>query len=139
MDNEFKPVVPLCVANWYEEHKENFEWSLSHICLDIMNGVFNDNKEMYNWFSDMSNKPIETLVKMKLFDFTVEEFEQRYTAKLVRTGEYLYHDVKYRQLYHTTLSDEMARETDGCIFTKDELVWAYAWDNKAYDVEDVKE
>ena len=39
MDNEFKPVeVPQYVADWYEEHKYNFEYSVYKLCADFREG-----------------------------------------------------------------------------------------------------
>lgn len=81
LDEPKKPVVPQFVADWYESHKDYFEWSLSHIGLDVMNGVFDDNPEMYDWLNNADNKPFETLVKMKLYGYEVVE-EKLYTVEL---------------------------------------------------------
>ena len=68
-----KPVVPQFVADFYEAIKNDFEMGLYKLCID-----FNKNKrelqdDLSEWFDCSANKPIETLVKMKLFGYEVEK------------------------------------------------------------------
>lgn len=72
-----KPVVPQFVADWYEEHKDNFEYSLQCLCVQGCKPV----RQIDIWFDNDDNKPIETLVKMKLFGYEVEK-EQLYTVEI---------------------------------------------------------
>ena len=74
-----KPVVPQFVADWYEENKDYFEWDLYNLCVDFHKRELPD--DLHEWFSDISNKPIETLVKMKLFGYEVEK-EKLYTVEI---------------------------------------------------------
>lgn len=74
-----KPVVPQFVADWYEEHKDNFECNLYDFFLLYHKGRLQ--KDLYDWFTTNSNKPIETLVKMKLFGYEIEK-EKLYTVEL---------------------------------------------------------
>ena len=70
IDDPEKPVVPQFVADWYEEHKDDIEYNLYNLCTD-----FREQKlrvDLHVWFGDDNNKPIETLVKMKLFGYEVE-------------------------------------------------------------------
>ena len=66
-----KPVVPKCVADWYEENKDYFEWNLYNLCVDFHARKLNEDLRV--WFRDMNNKPIETLVMMYKFGYVVEE------------------------------------------------------------------
>lgn len=66
-----KPVVKPFVADWYERSKWHLEENIFDITVDIYKeGARTDFKK---WFDDASNKPVETLIKMKLFGYTVEQ------------------------------------------------------------------
>lgn len=74
-----KPVVPQYVADFYEENKDDLEYSLYKLCID-----FREQKlraDLHGWFNDDNHKCIETLVKMKLFGYEVEK-EKLYTVEL---------------------------------------------------------
>lgn len=77
LDEPEKPVVPQFVADWYEEHKDSFEYSIKCICVHGCEPV----RQIDTWFDNDDNKPIETLVKMKLFGYEVEK-EKLYTVEL---------------------------------------------------------
>ena len=71
IDEPEKPVVPQFVADWYEEHKDDFEMSLYNLCVD-----FHKRKlpyDLYEWFNELIDKPIETLVMMHKFGYKVNE------------------------------------------------------------------
>ena len=74
-----KPVVPQFVADWYEEYKNYFEYNLYSLCVDFHKRELHE--DLHEWFNDLSNKPIETLVKMKLFGYEVEK-EKLYTVEI---------------------------------------------------------
>ena len=76
-----KPVVPQFVADWYEEHKDNFEIFLSGLCINFTCHRERLNDKLANWYEQLENKPIETLVKMKLFGYEVEK-EKLYTVEI---------------------------------------------------------
>lgn len=76
-----KPIVPQFVADWYEDNEDGFEFNLYALCLDFNNCEVD--KELSDWFCDKHNKPIETLVKMKLYGYKVEKDEEkRYYVEL---------------------------------------------------------
>lgn len=77
LDEPEKPVVPQFVADWYEEHKDNFEYSVQCLCVHGCEPV----RQIDTWFDSDDNKPIETLVKMKLFGYEIEK-EKLYTVEL---------------------------------------------------------
>ena len=74
---ELKPVVPQFVADWYEEHKDNLEYSIKclsvHGCLPV--------RKIDTWFDNEDNKPIETLVMMHKFGYIVKK-EKLYTVEI---------------------------------------------------------
>lgn len=69
-----KVVVPKFVAYWYEKNKYDFESNLYKLFVDYYNCYLGI--KMMTWFHDKHNKPIETLVKMKLFGYEVKEVEE---------------------------------------------------------------
>ena len=73
MNKPEKPVVPQFVADWYEEHKDNFEWNLYKFCVDFHERKLQE--DLYEWFIYLSDKPIETLVLMHKFGYEVEKEE----------------------------------------------------------------
>ena len=83
LDTLDKEVVPQFVADWYEDHKDDFEYNLYNLCTDFRKQKLR--VDLFAWFGDDNNKPIETLVKMKLFGYEVEkekEKEKLYTVEL---------------------------------------------------------
>ena len=67
-----KPVVPQFVADWYEEHKDNFEIFLSGLCINFACNRERLNDKLASWYEQLENKPIETLVMMHKFGYEVE-------------------------------------------------------------------
>lgn len=74
-----KPHVDQFIADWYETYKDNLEYSLWEWMRYEPNRE--KNKKFFLWLNDASNKPVETLVKMKLFGYSVEK-EKKYIIKL---------------------------------------------------------
>ena len=69
------PVVPECVAKWYEEHKNDLESSIYRLCIEFNQKVVNTLKtktKLENWLDYTENKPIETLIRMQ-DGYTVEK------------------------------------------------------------------
>ena len=81
MNKPEKPVVPQFLANWYEEHKDNFEIYLSELCINFTCNRERLNDKLANWYEQLENKPIQTLVKMKLFGYEIEK-EKLYTVEI---------------------------------------------------------
>ena len=74
-----KVVVPKFVADWYEDHKHDFEYSLYDICFKYTNRKLN--VDLHKWFRDEDNKPIETLVMMHKFGYIFKK-EKLYTVEI---------------------------------------------------------
>ena len=130
---ELKPVVPQFVADWYEEHKDNFEHSIQFLCV---HGCL-PKRQIDTWFDNDDNKPIETLVMMHRFGYQVNK-EKLYTAKLKLTNEYLVYESQFGDLLHYKVPDSSAKEVKAYHFTEDDLVKYNIWGNNYYEVEEVK-
>ena len=122
-----KPVVPQFVADWYEEHKDNFEYSIQCLCVQGCEPV----RQIDIWFDNDDNKPIVTLVKMKLFGYEVEK-EKLYRAKNRHTGEYLCYCFNF--FHDKNNSSENQR------FTAEEKRWEELgyWGNDLYVFEEAE-
>ena len=69
--NKSKPVVPQFVADWYEDHKHDCEYSLYDLCFKYTDRKLN--VDLHKWFRDEDNKPFETLAMMHKFGYVIEE------------------------------------------------------------------
>lgn len=74
-----KPVIPQFVADWYEGHKNDFEYNLYRLCIDFHERKLHE--DLHEWFNNDKNKPIEVLVLMHKFGYEVEK-EKLYTVEL---------------------------------------------------------
>lgn len=83
-----KTVVSQCVADWYEEHKDNFETNLFQ-AIDLTTTVYKEGElsEFQEWIVDKDTKPFQTLVNMHQFGYEIDE-EKRYTVKLKSKNEF---------------------------------------------------
>lgn len=80
LDQQQKPVVKRFVAEWYEANKDEFEYNL----WDWISSKDEPEKihsEFAFWVNDVENNPIQTLVNMHQFGYTVEK-EKRYEVIL---------------------------------------------------------
>ena len=81
LDEPEKVKIPQFVADWYEEHKDDFEFNVwDWIAFrDELEKL--ENKEFTSWINDCEGNPIQILVNMHQFGYEVEE-EKRYLVKL---------------------------------------------------------
>lgn len=84
-----RPVVPQFVADWYEEHKESFDFHLSEFLCDWYGEDHNDNSPFSVWFGENWDA-IEILVNMHQFGYEVEK-EKRYTVRVKGIDGYTTH------------------------------------------------
>ena len=78
LDEPEKVVVPQFVADWYEEYKDDFEYSVWEHLINI------DKKQKYKfylWMNNVNNNPLQTLVNMHQFGYEVKK-EPKYTVKM---------------------------------------------------------
>ena len=125
-----KPVVPQYVADWYEENKDYFEWNLYNLCVDLHKRVLPD--DLLEWFANNNNKPIETLVKMKLFGYEVEK-EKLYLASFRDTDQYLGWNEKLGEWFMSC-----SPFTSGVEQTQETWEGVGIWNNPAFEIKEVE-
>lgn len=78
LDEPQKPAVPQFVADWYEKHKNDFEFAVFNYLY-----LFDrqDESDFKRWFRDSRTEPFQILVNMHQFGYTVEK-EKRYLVKM---------------------------------------------------------
>lgn len=81
LDEPEKTVVPQYVADFYESIKDDFEDGVYDLFVEFYEDESELSTELYWWFKLDVNKPIETLVKMKLYGYEVEK-EKLYTVEI---------------------------------------------------------
>ena len=129
-------VVDKFIADWYDKYEYNLEYKIWEWlrCPERGEGI---NKQFYLWLNNCDNKPVETLVKMKLFGYKVKE-EIKYNVKVVETKQILYKSdegAKFVDVYNTTQHKKYE-------FTKEELTnygMSYVFNNKGFKVEEVED
>lgn len=75
-----KVKVPQFVADWYEKHKDDFEFNIWDWVAYSDESEKLENKEFNSWINDSEGNPIQTLVNMHQFGYEVEK-EKRYTIR----------------------------------------------------------
>lgn len=87
IDESKRPVVPQFVADFYESIKDDFEDGVYGLFAQFYE--YEDESKpstnLYRWFDRDDSKPIETLVKMRLYGYEAE----RYKVALKSNGLYL--------------------------------------------------
>ena len=128
-----KPVVPQFVADWYEEHKDDIEYNLYNLCTDFRKQKLR--VDLFVWFGDDDNKPIETLVKMKLFGYEVEKEKKKeklYTVEIPICNSPLgYHYVLRKTTSGEIIIDSFFTNNwenyDYCQLTEEEIKKDHGW------------
>lgn len=83
-----KPIVPQCVADWYEGNKQNLDLNLSSLVFDLAtNSTIYYQEELKAWVNSNKKTFITTLVNMHQFGYEVEK-EPRYTVRVKGIGGY---------------------------------------------------
>ena len=133
LDEPEKPVVPKYVADFYESIKDDFEWSLYNLCVDFHKRELQ--ADLHNWFKYGDNKPIETLVKMRLFGYEVEK-EKLYTVELPSPNcqiddHYILSRLKNGKIIINRYCIEQWERFGDCQLTEAEIKkdfeWAFRW------------
>ena len=127
LDEPEKPVVPQFVADWYEEHKDDFEHSIQRLCVQGCEPV----RQIDIWFDNDDNKPIETLVMMHKFGYEVEK-EKLYLASFRDTGQYLGWNEKLGEWFMSC-----SPFTSGVEQTQETWEGVGIWNNPAFEIKEV--
>lgn len=75
LDAPERPVVPRYVADFYEFIKDDFEDGVYELCVQFYEDESKPSTNLYRWFDRDDSKPIETLVKMRLYGYEVERYK----------------------------------------------------------------
>lgn len=75
LDEPERPVVPSYVADFYEFIKDDFEDGVYELCVQFYEDESKPSTNLYRWFDRDDSKPIETLVKMRLYGYEVERYK----------------------------------------------------------------
>lgn len=135
LDEPQKVTVPQFVADWYEEYNFDLEFNIWDWIKYTQEEEKIKNRQFTEWLGKSENDPVETLVKMKLFGYDVEE-EKRYRVSL-KNGQPLLKAYSGKALY---FSQDIAIER--CKVTRKELDQAgFAWvlDCPGIEIEEVAE
>ena len=95
LDEPQKVTVPQFVADWYEKHKNDFEFAVFNYLY-----MFDrqDESDFKRWFRDSRTEPFQILVNMHQFGYTVEK-EKRYTVKVRATKQPLFYNNMYEKIF----------------------------------------
>ena len=101
LEGIYKPKdVPQFVVDWYEEYKDNLEYNIWDWMKYNLEPKKRENAQFSKWIASTENHPVETLVSMKLFGYSVEKVKKyivkmkgfhgygRYLNKALSSGEY---------------------------------------------------
>ena len=138
LDEPQKVTVPQFVADWYEDCKENLEYN---IWSYIYNWEQKEGSAFKDWIDTGRNKPIQTLVNMHQFGYTVEK-EKRYTIRfknIRKETRYLKYDRVVENWYFGV---EQCSEETKISHTRKELEEAnFGWvfDCEGIEIEEVTE
>lgn len=130
LDEPQKVVVPQFVADWYENNKDYLEHNFQDWLKHLSEYRLSKNEQFGKWVNNPENNPAETLIKMKLFGYTVKK-EKLVKVRLKGAGQYLCND-------ETGIHFQHGFKTD---FTKDYLEQAnFGWvfDCPGIEIEEVE-
>ena len=141
LDKSQKVKVPQFVADWYEEHKDDFEFNVWD-WIAFRNELEKlENKEFNSWINDGEGNPIQILVNMHQFGYEVEQ-EKRYTIRfknIRKETRYLKYDRVVENWYFGV--EQCSKETK-ISHTRKELEGAgFGWvfDCSGIEIEEVTE
>lgn len=137
-NKELIPEVPQFVADWYEEHKGDFEFSVFNHLYPL------DHQEcsiFKKWLADSKTEPFKVLVNMHQFGYKVKK-DKKYKVKMKGVNENscvlkYYHDTE-RWIMGTSFQYNDAR----LYHTKEELEaggFGGVFNDPLFEVEEVEE
>lgn len=135
-----KPVVPQCVADWYEGNKQNLDLNLSGLVFDLATkSEIYYQEEFKEWVNSNKKTFITALVNMHQFGYEVES-EPRYTVRLkglTSKRSYLNYLIEDDRWY---LNDEVSSVAARTHHTRGELEkggFGEVFDNPMFEVKEV--
>ena len=142
LESLYKPKdVPQYVADWYEEHKDNLEYNIWDWMKYNLEPKKRENAQFSKWIASTENHPVETLVSMKLFGYSVEK-EKKYIIKLknVQKGSESFKFDRVIEKWYFGFNQESS--TARLYHTKEDLVNAgFEWmfSCPGFEIEEVEE
>ena len=133
LDEPEKPKVPQFVADWYEERKDNFEIYLSELCRNFKCDRQRLNDKLADWYEQLENKPLQTLVNMHQFGYEVEK-EKLYLASFRDTDQYLGWNEMLGEWFMSC-----SPFTSGVEQTQETWEGVGIWNNPAFEIKEVDE
>lgn len=122
------------MADWYEEYNFDLEFNIWDWIKYTQEEEKIENRQFTEWLGKSENDPVETLVKMKLFGYDVEE-EKRYTVKMRTTKQPLFYNSLEKRLFFSL--GELA--TQFTFKQLEEAGFREVFDSPLFEVEEVEE
>lgn len=133
-----KPYVDPFIADWYEEHKDDLEFNIWDWIKYTQEEEKIKNRQFTEWIGASENKPVETLVKMKLFGYSVKKYIIK--IKNVQKGSESFKFDKVIGKWYFGFDQES--DTTRLYHTKEDIVNAgFGWmfSCQGFEIEEVKE
>lgn len=127
LDEPENPVIPQFVADWYEGHKNDFEYNLYRLCINFHERKLHE--DLHEWFNNDKNKPIEVLVLMHKFGYEVEK-EKLYTVEIPNPhglGHSILVKDMYRNIFITHVMNSDWRKSKVNQLTEAEIKKDFDW------------
>lgn len=127
LDEPENPVIPQFVADWYEGHKNDFEYNLYRLCINFHERKLHE--DLHEWFNNDKNKPIEVLVLMHKFGYEVEK-EKLYTVEIPNPhglGHSILVKDMYRNIFITYVMNSDWRKSKVNQLTEAEIKKDFEW------------
>ena len=140
LDEPEKVKIPQFVADWYEEHKDDFEFNVwDWIAFrDELEKL--ENKEFTSWINDCEGNPIQILVNMHQFGYEVEK-EKRYLVKLkgvVRNSKVLKHNINEETWYMSNKTNYTDLKSYHTRKELEEAGFGWVFDCEGIEIEEVE-
>lgn len=135
-----RPVVKQFVADWFEKCKEDLEYNIWDWIKHKDELEKTENMQFIQWLHNCDNEPVKTLVKMKLYGYTVEK-EKRYRVKIKGINDNICY-LNYSKYDQWNINDELEYPNIRTKHTRKELEGAgFGWvfDCPGIEVEEVQE
>lgn len=137
-----KPVVPQCVADWYEGNNDEFEINLFQCIGELVECYDKDSSSKFeDWLMDDDTEALTILVNMHQFGYEVEK-EKRYIVKVKGIAE------AYNWLNYNTVQKKYSisttAELGGVYITKftrkqlEDAGFGEVFDNPMFEIEEVE-
>lgn len=139
MEHE-KVTVKQFVADWYEEYKDNLEYNIWDWMKYNLEPKKKENAQFSKWIVSAEKHPVETLIKMKLYGYTVEK-EKKYKVKFknIRSGtRYLKYDGVIEKWYFGINQDSSAARLCHTKKELEEAGFGWVFDCPGVEIEEVE-